>query len=85
MLERRRERDARETERLRDGETPTMKTVFSLHRKWAHAVETIRILQGIVSVVLTCAAGEDVGLSRVWTSGNEGCTVAEKEASSFRN
>ncbi|TNN39862.1 hypothetical protein EYF80_049976 [Liparis tanakae] len=28
-----------------------MKTVFSLHRKWAHAVETIRILQGIVSVI----------------------------------
>lgn len=29
--------------------TPTMKTVLSLHRKWAHAVKTIRILQGLVS------------------------------------
>ncbi|XP_056288408.1 tight junction protein ZO-2a isoform X3 [Pseudoliparis swirei] len=28
-----------------------MKTVFSLHRKWAHAVETIRILQGINPVM----------------------------------
>lgn len=26
-----------------------MKTVLSLHRKWAHAVKTIRILQGLVS------------------------------------
>lgn len=31
---------------------PTMKTVLSLHRKWAHAVKTIRILQGLVSVIL---------------------------------
>ena len=29
-----------------------MKTVLSLHRKWAHAVKTIRILQGLVSVIL---------------------------------
>lgn len=29
-----------------------MKTVLSLHRKWAHAVKTIRILQGLVSVFL---------------------------------
>lgn len=28
---------------------PMMKTVLSLHRKWAHAVKTIRILQGLVS------------------------------------
>lgn len=31
---------------------PMMKTVLSLHRKWAHAVKTIRILQGLVSVTL---------------------------------
>lgn len=31
---------------------PTMKTVLSLHRKWAHAVKTIRILQGLVSGIL---------------------------------
>lgn len=29
-----------------------MKTVLSLHRKWAHAVKTIRILQGLVSAPL---------------------------------
>lgn len=29
-----------------------MKTVLSLHRKWAHAVKTIRILQGLVSDIL---------------------------------
>lgn len=29
-----------------------MKTVLSLHRKWAHAVKTIRILQGLVSVTV---------------------------------
>lgn len=37
------------------GETqraPAMKTVLSLHRKWAHAVKTIRILQGLVSAIL---------------------------------
>lgn len=31
---------------------PMMKTVLSLHRKWAHAVKTIRILQGLVSATL---------------------------------
>lgn len=31
---------------------PVMKTVLSLHRKWAHAVKTIRILQGLVSVTV---------------------------------
>lgn len=31
---------------------PVMKTVLSLHRKWAHAVKTIRILQGLVSLIV---------------------------------
>lgn len=35
------------------GETCAMKTVLSLHRKWAHAVKTIRILQGLVSAVIS--------------------------------
>ena len=34
------------------GRVPAMKTVLSLHRKWAHAVKTIRILQGLVSAIL---------------------------------
>lgn len=46
-----------------------MKTVLSLHRKWAHAVKTIRILQGLVSVILLprlrfdqiCAQGKWLG------------------------
>lgn len=36
----------------RKSRPPMMKTVLSLHRKWAHAVKTIRILQGLVSVTL---------------------------------
>lgn len=39
-----------------DGRAPMMKTVLSLHRKWAHAVKTIRILQGLVSVILIAAS-----------------------------
>lgn len=46
-----------------------MKTVLSLHRKWAHAVKTIRILQGLVSAILlrwlrfdqTCGRGKWLG------------------------
>lgn len=34
------------------GITGRMKTVFSLHRKWVHAVKAIRILQGIVRNLL---------------------------------
>lgn len=41
-----------------------MKTVLSLHRKWAHAVKTIRILQGLVSVILALWLGFDlIGVS----------------------
>lgn len=38
-----------------------MKTVLSLHRKWAHAVKTIRILQGLVSVIVD---GRFVGVAQ---------------------
>lgn len=41
-----------ETQRGKRLRAPMMKTVLSLHRKWAHAVKTIRILQGLVSAIL---------------------------------
>lgn len=43
-----------------------MKTVLSLHRKWAHAVKTIRILQGLVSEILLPWLRFD----QIWASGS---------------
>lgn len=46
---------SRERHRKERDWAPMMKTVLSLHRKWAHAVKTIRILQGLVSAILIAA------------------------------
>lgn len=47
-----------------------MKTVLSLHRKWAHAVKTIRILQGLVSAPPL----PPLGFEQVFGSGSDGET-----------
>lgn len=47
-----------------------MKTVLSLHRKWAHAVKTIRILQGLVSAPPL----PPLGFEQVFGSGSDGGT-----------
>lgn len=61
-------RDAdRERERV-----PTMKTVLSLHRKWAHAVKTIRILQGLVSAILQSWLRFDLWLGQLDPAGAVG-------------
>lgn len=55
-----------------------MKTVLSLHRKWAHAVKTIRILQGLVSAILVAQLKSDLWLGQVAAGPDWFCHAPER-------